>query len=66
MLFFMSFFRFLGKNPSENETAVAIPGRLAALTTARFVCVSVYLPLLTTMRTLRSKLLLGKYPREEP
>jgi len=33
-------FGLLGKNPSENETAVAIPGRLTVLTTARFVCVS--------------------------
>ena len=53
-------FGLLGKNPNENETAPATSGRLTALTVARFVCVSVYSPLLTKMRTLRSKLLLGK------
>ena len=30
------------KNPSENETATAIPGRATTRTTSRFVCVSVY------------------------
>ena len=38
----LHFFGLLGKNPNENETAPAIPGRLAALTASRFVCVSVY------------------------
>ena len=31
MLFFMSFFRFLGKTPTENESAIAIGGRLAGM-----------------------------------
>ena len=31
MLFFMSVFRFLGKTPSENESAIAIGGRLAVV-----------------------------------
>ena len=41
------------------KTAPATPGRLTALAASRFVCVSVYSPLWTPMRTLRSKLLLG-------
>ena len=37
-----------------------IPGLLTMLVASRSVCVSVYLPLWCSMRTLRSKLLLGK------
>ena len=35
------FFGLWWKNPNENETAFAIPGRLTVLTVVRFVCVSV-------------------------
>ena len=54
------FFWLLAKSSANFKTAYAIGGRPARLTASRFVCVSVYFFLWTEMRTLRSKLLLGK------